>query len=285
MQVDVDRSAGFCFGVVEAIRQAEELLDAGEELYCLGQMVHNEEELKRLERKGLRYVSIGDFPHLRGRKVLIRAHGEPPETYKLAEEYGIELIDGTCPIVLKLQERIREAHESNPSGQIVIFGKPQHPEAIGLSGQTGHRSLIAEDEKELKKIDPSGPVRLYSQTTMDTDRFEKVKQELQTRMADPDLLKCKNTICGQMKRRKPALKEFARHHDALVFVSGKNSSNGKFLFSVAKEQNPRSHFISGKEEIDRSWFDEADTIGVSGATSTPQWLLEEIAEEIRNDSK
>ena len=282
MQVDVDRSAGFCFGVVEAIRQAEELLDAGEELYCLGQPVHNEEELKRLERKGLKYVSIGDFPHLRGKKVLIRAHGEPPETYRLAEDYGIELIDGTCPIVLKLQERIHQEHEADPSKQIVIFGKPQHPESIGLNGQTGHQSRIVEDEKELEKIDPSGPVSLYSQTTMDTDRFEKVKQELQSRMADPDLLKCKNTICGQMKRRKPALKEFAQNHDVIVFVSGKNSSNGKFLYSVAKEQNPRSHFISGKEEIDPGWFEKDDTIGVSGATSTPQWLLEEIAKEIRN---
>ena len=267
--------------MVEAIRQAEDLLDAGEELYCLGQMVHNEEELKRLERKGLQYVSIGDFPHLRGKKVLIRAHGEPPETYKLAEDYGIELIDGTCPIVLKLQKRIREAHESHPSEQIVIFGKPQHPESIGLNGQTGHQSLIAEDEKELKKINPSEPVTLYSQTTMDTDRFEKVKQELQTRMADPDLLKCKNTICGQMKRRKPALKEFARTHDVLVFVSGKNSSNGKFLYSVAKEQNRRSHFISAKEEIDPGWFEADDRVGVSGATSTPQWLLEDVAEHIR----
>lgn len=283
MIVNVDEHAGFCFGVVEAIRKAEEMLDAGKPLYCLGQMVHNEEELKRLERKGLRYVTKDDFPQLHGKTVLIRAHGEPPSTYALAEKYGVIILEATCPIVLKLQDRIRKEHEESET--IVIFGKKDHPESIGLKGQANSRTVIVEKEEDFdspdfdEKLD--GPVSLYSQTTMDTDRFEHVRSLLKQRMPNPQLLKSHNTVCGQMKRRKPALKEFARNHEVVVFVSGKKSSNGKFLYTVARDQNPQTYFISSAKELKKEWFKEIEKVGVSGATSTPQWLLSEVAEKIR----
>ncbi len=286
MTVNVDEHAGFCFGVVEAIRKAEEMLDAGKPLYCLGQMVHNEEELGRLEKKGLRYVTKDDFPKLSGETVLIRAHGEPPSTYALAEKHGVSILEATCPIVLKLQDRIKKEHDERET--IVIFGKKDHPEAIGLKGQAHGRTVIVEKEADFdsavfaEKLD--GSVSLYSQTTMDTDRFEHVRSLLKQRMQNPELLKSHNTICNQMKRRKPALKEFARNNDVVVFVSGKKSSNGKFLYSVAKEQNPQTYFVSSANELKKEWFTRAERVGVSGATSTPQWLLNEVAKKIRREA-
>lgn len=287
MIVNVDEHAGFCFGVVEAIRKAEEMLDAGKRLYCLGQMVHNEEELKRLEKKGLRYVSVDDFPRLTGGTVLIRAHGEPPSTYSLAEKYDIHILEATCPIVLKLQERIRKEHEQGKDDPVVIFGKANHPESIGLKGQANGRSIVVENEGELAsqihKVNLNGAVSLYSQTTMDSDRFDRMEELLKQKMKHPELLKGHNTICGQMKKRKPALKEFASRHEVVVFVSGKKSSNGKFLYSVAKAQNPRTYFVSLSKELKKEWFSGVEKVGVSGATSTPQWLLNEVAEVIRRE--
>ncbi|HKK10179.1 MAG TPA: 4-hydroxy-3-methylbut-2-enyl diphosphate reductase [Bacteroidales bacterium] len=287
MKVDIDEHAGFCFGVVEAIRKAEEMLDAGKRLYCLGQMVHNEEELKRLEKKGLRYVSVDDFPRLTGETVLIRAHGEPPSTYSLAEKYDINMLEATCPIVLKLQERIRREHEQEKDEPMVIFGKANHPESIGLKGQANGRSIVVENEEELAsqihKVNLNGAVSFYSQTTMDSDRFDRMEELLKQEMKHPELLKSHNTICGQMKRRKPALKKFASNQEVVVFVSGKKSSNGKFLYSVAKAQNPRTYFVSSAKELKMEWFLDAEKVGVSGATSTPQWLLNEVAEKIRKE--
>jgi 4-hydroxy-3-methylbut-2-enyl diphosphate reductase len=285
MEVTVDPNAGFCFGVREAINQSEALLDAGEQLFCLGQMVHNESELKRLEDKGLKYISTKDFPKLRGQKVLFRAHGEPPETYDLARKYGVEIIDATCPIVLKLQERIRKQFEtSGQSEDFFLFGKHNHPETIGLNGQTRNQLKVVTKLDDVEGLDLNRPVRLYSQTTMDPDIFRSIAEKLKAKAGTKIQVYAQNTICHEMKRRKPNLIEFVKRQDLVVFVAGSHSSNGRFFFSVAKENNPNTHFITSRDDIQSDWFQTSpERVGVSGATSTPQWLLWEVADYIRKN--
>lgn len=280
MKVEVDQNAGFCFGVVRAIEEAETLLQEQKALYCLGQMVHNEEELKRLEALGLVVVSKEDFDRLDGERVLIRAHGEPPTTYQKAQKHHIEIVDSTCPIVLKLQERIKKLKDTD--AQIVLYGKPSHPEVIGLNGQVNNRCVIIEKMEDLTQIDFSREVYLFSQTTMDADMYVMLKEEIAHRMHAGVAFHDNNTICGQMKNRKPKLKAFAKSKDVVVFVAGKNSSNGKFLFSVAHQENEKTYLVSNPEEVKKEWFYGVESVGVSGATSTPQWLMEKIAERIQN---
>ncbi len=279
LEVEVDKSAGFCFGVVEAIKSAEKVLENNTSLNCLGQIVHNEEEVRRLKEKGLNVISKDDFSSLKNKKVLIRAHGEPPETYQKAKENGIEVIDATCSIVLKLQNRISK--EDTEKTQVVIFGKKNHPEVIGLNGQSNNRCIIVEKLEDLDNLDFHKDIHLYAQTTMDVGVYEQVKQEIARRIDKENHFKSHNTICGQMKRRNPSLKAFVKDKDVVIFVAGKNSSNGKYLFSITKNENPNSYLVGNKEEIDEAWFKGVKKVGVSGATSTPQWLMNDIANHIR----
>ncbi len=279
MKVIVDESAGFCFGVVKAIETAEKQLAKQGSLLCLGQMVHNETEMTRLKQNGLKTIQHKDLTKNNGKQVLIRAHGEPPETYRKANESQVSLIDATCPIVLTLQKRI--AKHDPDKVQIVIFGKKQHPETIGLNGQTYNRGVIIESENDLEKIDFSKDVVLYSQTTMDYETFENLKKQIQHTMSANASFKSYNTICGQMKRRKPALIDFVKQHDVVLFVSGKHSSNGRFLFQTAKKYQPKTYLIGAKTDIDEEWLKGAQRVGVSGATSTPAWLLNDIAQHIK----
>jgi len=272
-------SAGFCFGVVQAINRAEQLLQKEDELYSLGQMVHNEEELRRLAGCGLQIVDKEDFAGLKGKPVIVRAHGEPPETYEKAREYDIHLIDATCPIVLKLQERIAKHDPENE--QVVIFGKEGHPETVGLNGQIGNRGIVVEGEKDIEKIDFQKNVMLYSQTTMDNDAFQKLEHLIRKRLAKQAALKSHNTICGQMKRRKPALIEFVKKYDVVLFVAGKNSSNGRFLYEMALKHQPATYKIRKADDICPEWLEKAERVGISGATSTPRWLLNQIAQHVK----
>ena len=279
MKVDVDDSAGFCFGVVKAIETAEKHLAEQDALLCLGQMVHNETEMTRLKRNGLKTIQHTDLSKYSGRQVLVRAHGESPETYRKASESQVSLIEATCPIVLKLQQRI--AKHDPDKVQIVIFGKKNHPETIGLNGQIANRGIIVESEKDIDKIDYSKNVVLYSQTTMDSEAFEALRDQIQSNMRNNASFKSHNTVCGQMKRRKPALIEFVKQHDVILFVSGKHSSNGRFLFHTAKQHQPETYMIGAKSDIDPAWLKGAERIGISGATSTPAWLLQEIAQHVK----
>lgn len=284
MKVTIDPDAGFCFGVSRAIEAAEKGLSAGEELYCLGDIVHNSGELERLKSKGLRIITHDDLPALQGKTVLIRAHGEPPETFETAKRYNITLIDATCPIVSKLQQRIRKSHEetAETGGSVLIYGKPGHAEVVGLVGQTGGKAFVVRKPEDLDNIHLSSPVHLYSQTTMDKEGLDAMAAEIRKRLREKgenDLF-VHNTICGQVSGRAPLVREFAKQHDIVIFVSGKKSSNGAWLFSLCLSENPRCYFISSKEEIQREWFRPGDSVGVTGATSTPPWLLEEAAREI-----
>ncbi|MEA3505062.1 MAG: 4-hydroxy-3-methylbut-2-enyl diphosphate reductase [Bacteroidota bacterium] len=286
MKVTVHNNSGFCFGVVEAIKTAEQKLDNGEELYCLGDIVHNEAEINRLSDAGLKIINHNDLKNLSGKKVLVRAHGEPPSTYQDIEKNNVTLVDATCPIVLKLQQKIKKASEefSSLEGQIVIYGKKGHPEVVGLNGQIGNKAIVITSEKDLDLIDFNKPVRLYSQTTMSAEIFEilaeKIFSKMQQVSKNPDFEK-NNTVCGQMKRRTPDLRLFAVQYDIILFVSGKKSSNGRYLYGIVKEQNDNTFFISNKDEIQKQWFVNVDSVGICGATSTPQWLMDEVADSVR----
>lgn len=287
MQVTVDKNSGFCFGVVYAIEMAEDELVSSGKLYCLGDIVHNDMEVKRLEDKGLEIIDHDDLAHLRDCKVLIRAHGEPPETYKTAIENNIQLIDASCPVVLKLQNRVKSAFDKTTeeeNGQIVILGKPGHAEVKGLIGQTEGEAILITTEEDLDKIDYSRPIHFYSQTTKSTELFYNLKEQIIARAKEHnnDIIVANDTICRQVSNRAPQMREFANEHDVIVFVAGRKSSNGKVLYGVCKEENEQSHFISSVEEIDFSWFNNAKSVGICGATSTPMWLMENTAEKIRN---
>jgi 4-hydroxy-3-methylbut-2-en-1-yl diphosphate reductase len=286
MKVTIDPDSGFCFGVNRAIQTAESELDAGNEVYCLGEMVHNQVQMDRLKAKGLKVITHADLPDLKGKQVLIRAHGEPPQTFRLADKLGIKLIDATCPIVTKLQQRIHESAESKESDdiQIVIFGKPKHAEVEGLVGNAADKAIVIGSESDFEKIDFSKPVRLFSQTTMDAERYQLITEKIQLRMTETgntDLV-INKSVCRQVSGRAPALREFASRHEVVIFVSGKNSANGAYLFGVCKAINDESYFISTIEDIDIQWFENKSSVGVTGATSTPGWQIDQVAEFIRN---
>lgn len=280
MKVEIDEKSGFCFGVVNAIGKAEETLKNEQKLYCLGDIVHNGMEIKRLEAAGLESIDRKKFFTLKNCKVLLRAHGEPPSTYEYAEANNIELIDGTCPVVLKLQERVKKAYDEmqEVNGQIVIFGKIGHAEVVSLDGQTKNQAIIIEDESDLEQVDPNRPAYLFSQTTKSLTKFQLLAQKLKERINEKVVIK--DTICRQVSNRVPRMKEFASIHDVIVFVGGRKSSNAKILFDVCKQTNPNSYFISSLEDIDMNWFQGKNSTGICGATSTPQWLMEEVAKII-----
>ncbi len=275
LQVTIDQDSGFCFGVVYAIDMAEEILEKDGYLYCLGDIVHNDEEVERLKAKGLRIIGHDQLKELHNEKVLIRAHGEAPETYKLALENNITLIDASCPVVLKLQNRIKTSYDENE--KILIFGKHGHAEVIGLQGQTNNNALVFQDIAELDNVELPGKFTLYSQTTKSTEKFYSIKNELLSRGYE---VKANDTICRQVSNRDKDLPAFVAKFDKVVFVSGRKSSNGKVLFEVCKKHNPDTYFISSPEELERSMFSPGDKVGIAGATSTPMWLMEQVKTEL-----
>ncbi|MCH4156918.1 MAG: 4-hydroxy-3-methylbut-2-enyl diphosphate reductase [Muribaculaceae bacterium] len=279
--IEIDKGSGFCFGVVTAIRKAEEELDKTGHLYCLGDIVHNSNEVDRLRRKGLETITHEQLKNLHNVKVLLRAHGEPPETYRIAKENGIEIIDATCPVVLQLQRRIHAAYNSseNPHPQIVIYGKNGHAEVNGLVGQTNGEAIVVEDISGLDKVDFSRDIALYSQTTKSLQGFKKIVDEIAVRKHD-NSFKGYDTICRQVANRINQIREFARSHQLILFVCGSKSSNGKILFAECKSVNPSSHLISNETEIDSRWLEGKDQIGICGATSTPMWLMNQVKDYV-----
>jgi len=285
MKVTIDANSGFCFGVVFAIQMAEDELNTNGTLYCLGDIVHNNMEVERLQSKGLKIINHEEFRNLKNTKVLIRAHGEPPETYRIAIENNIELIDASCPVVLKLQNRIRNGFEHLGEGQLVVYGKPGHAEVNGLVGQTNGKAIIVESMEDLDLLDFTRPIQFFSQTTQPTSGFSEMLAEIRRRMQASGsesslMLEANDTLCRQVSNREPQLREFSERHDVVLFVSGKKSSNGKVLFEVCKEINPRTYFVSTKEEVDPSWFQGDESVGICGATSTPMWLMEDVARSL-----
>jgi 4-hydroxy-3-methylbut-2-enyl diphosphate reductase len=287
LKVVIDSNSGFCFGVVYAIQMAEDELDLNGKLYCLGDIVHNNMEVDRLKRKGLEIIDHQQLKNLSDCKVLIRAHGEPPETYQIALKNNIELIDASCPVVLKLQNRVNNSYNKS-DGQIVIYGEEGHAEVNGLVGQTDGKAIVVKTKEDLSKIDFSRPVVLFSQTTKSTAGFQKMKEmisesiHLHKGSIEEEDLTLNDTLCRQVSNREPHMKKFSADHDVIVFVSGKKSSNGKALFSVCQSINPNSYFVSSAEELNSQWFVSADSVGICGATSTPAWLMEEVKSTIEN---
>lgn len=284
MIVDIDKKSGFCFGVINAIREAENELSAAGKLYCLGDIVHNGKEVERLEKMGLKSISKEEFFTLKNCKVLIRAHGEPPETYEYARNNNVELIDATCPVVITLQERVKKSHDTHADkeGQIVIYGKKGHAEIIGLNGQTGNNAIVIESIGEVDKIDMSRPVSLYSQTTKRVEDFHAIADLVKTKIQPGVPLEIKDTICRQVSNRVPHLRGFAQKYDVVLFVAGKKSSNGQYLYTICKEENPHSYIVSEIAELDEKWFENVESVGICGATSTPEWLMEEFAQWVNS---
>lgn len=283
IKVEIDEGSGFCFGVVTAIHKAEEELAKGETLYCLGDIVHNSREVDRLKTMGLITINREEFKQLKNAKVLLRAHGEPPETYMIARENKIEIIDATCPVVLRLQKRIRQGYlaDSDEEKQIVIYGKSGHAEVLGLVGQTDGKAIVIEKAEEAKKLDLNKSIRLFSQTTKSLDEFQEIVEYFKQHISPEATFEYYDTICRQVANRMPKLREFAATHDLIFFVSGKKSSNGKMLFEECLKVNANSHLIDNEKEIDPSLLQNVKSIGVCGATSTPKWLMEKIYNDIR----
>lgn len=277
MKIEIDQGSGFCFGVTRAINKAEEELAQRNTLYCLGDIVHNGKECDRLKKMGLITIGHEEFEHLQNTKVLLRAHGEPPETYHKAQENGIEIIDATCPVVLNLQERIRKEYASLKSDekQIVIYGKKGHAEVLGLVGQTEGKAIVIETPEDISKLDLGKDISLYSQTTKPLDGFREIVEYIGTHIAPTATFKYYDTICRQVANRMPHIREFASRHDVILFVCGKKSSNGRVLFNECKNINPRAYMIDSADEIDFTWLDDCNSVGICGATSTPKWLMEE----------
>ena len=281
LQIEIDNGSGFCFGVTTAIRKAEEELAKGNKLYCLGDIVHNGMEVERLHEQGLITIDHEQLRTLHDAKVLLRAHGEPPETYEIARQNNIEIIDATCPVVLALQSRIKRKWSDSPAAQTVIFGKKGHAEVLGLVGQTHGEAIVVESLDDVKrKLDFSKDINLYSQTTKNLDEYRRIVDYIQNNISPTAAFKSFDTICRQVANRMPHIAEFAAHHDVILFVSGRKSSNGHALFTRCKEVNVNSHLIEREEEIDYSWFQGANTVGICGATSTPKWLMEECRDAI-----
>lgn len=275
LKIEIDNNSGFCFGVVYAIEMAEEILDEQKYLYCLGDIVHNDEEVKRLEKKGLKIIDHAALASLKQEKILIRAHGEPPSTYKLALENNLELIDASCPVVLKLQNRIRKDYEK--SDHIFIYGKHGHAEVLGLRGQTNNEAIVFQDLAELDIDSLPKKITLYSQTTKSVDKFHEISAKLSAAGIEVD---ANDTICRQVSNRDEDLRKFARNSDIIIFVSGTKSSNGKVLYNVCKSQNENTYFVSNADDLEEKWFQPDKTVGICGATSTPRWLMEDIKERI-----
>ena len=283
IKVEIDEGSGFCFGVVTAIHKAEEELAKGETLYCLGDIVHNSREVERLKAMGLITINRDEFRQLRNAKVLLRAHGEPPETYQIAHKNNIEIIDATCPVVLRLQKRSKQEFrkEDFEAKQIVIYGKNGHAEVLGLVGQTGGQAIVIESAEEAKKLDFTKSIRLFSQTTKSLDEFQEIVEYIKLHISPDATFEYYDTICRQVANRMPNLREFAATHDLIFFVSGKKSSNGKMLFEECLKVNANSHLIDNEKEIDPSLLRNVESIGVCGATSTPKWLMEKIHDHIQ----
>lgn len=282
MIVEIDQKSGFCFGVLNAIGKAEETLNTEGMLYSLGHIVHNELEVKRLQEIGLKTINHDEFFQLKDCKVLIRAHGEPPSTYEYARQNNITLIDATCPVVLKLQQRVKKASESmnELDGQVVIFGHRGHAEVTGLAGQTNDQSIIIDNPEDYQNIDLSRPLVVFSQTTKSVDDFRKLTENIKNH-GHSNKIEVHDTICRQVSNRVPHLQDFAIRYDLVVFVGGLHSSNARVLFDVCKKQNDRSYFVSSPDELHAEWFSGVNTVGVCGATSTPQWLMGKVAEKIK----
>jgi len=285
MIIEIDKNSGFCFGVVEAIRKAEETLQQQEVLYCLGDIVHNDAEVERLTQKGLITIDHERYFTMKDTTVLLRAHGEPPSTYQYALQNNIHLIDATCPVVLRLQQRIRKGSESdtNDSTQFVIYGKKNHAEVNGLVGQTKGKAIVIENFDEIDRIDFTRPIELYSQTTKDLEGFHLLADELKRRAVNVSV-NIHDTVCRQVANRIPAIRRFSARFGLIIFVSGQKSSNGKMLFHICQSVNQNSKFISSLGEIDEQWITDIDSVGICGATSTPKNLLEDVAEAIRQMS-
>ena len=280
LQIEIDNGSGFCFGVTTAIKKAEEELAAGKTLYCLGDIVHNGMECERLKQLGLVTINHEEMKQLHGVKVLLRAHGEPPSTYEMARENDIEIIDATCPVVLQLQRRIKKQYDACPEAQIVIFGKPGHAEVLGLVGQTESKAIVIANVEEVKRLDFTRDIYLYSQTTKSLDEFHRIIEYIQEHISPDATFKSFDTICRQVANRMPNISTFAARHDLVLFVCGRKSSNGKVLFNECKSVNPNSYLIEGPEEIKKEWLDGVRTIGICGATSTPKWLMEQCRDAI-----
>jgi len=275
LEVHIDDHSGFCFGVVYAIEMAEEILDEQGYLYCLGDIVHNDEEVNRLTKKGLKIINHEDLKELRDQKVLIRAHGEPPSTYQLAINNNLTLIDASCPVVLKLQNRIKNSFDKDET--IYIYGKHGHAEVIGLLGQTSNKAVVFQDISELDLATLPKNITLYSQTTKSTDKFYEINEILKQNGIS---VNTNDTICRQVSNRDKELRAFADRFDKIIFVSGTKSSNGKVLYNVCKEKNPNTFFVSNADQIKPDWFNPNETVGICGATSTPMWLMEQVREKI-----
>lgn len=280
MKIEIDSGSGFCFGVTTAITKAETELSDGNILYCLGDIVHNGMECKRLKRMGLITINHDEMKRLHDVKVLLRAHGEPPETYALAEENNIEIIDATCPVVLQLQRRIKRQYDANPEAQIVIFGKPGHAEVLGLVGQTNGTAKVIAHFDDVKSLDMNRDTYLYSQTTKSLDEFHRIIEYIQQHISRDAKFESFDTICRNVANRMPNISSFAARHDLVLFVCGRKSSNGQVLFDECHSVNPNSYQVESPDEIKGEWLHGVDTIGICGATSTPKWLMEECRDRI-----
>ena len=287
MQVEIDKNSGFCFGVVRAIKAAEKQLQQHKPLYCLGDIVHNNEEVNRLATLGLKIISHDDFQRLTNTEVMIRAHGEPPQSYQTAQKNNLSLMDATCPVVLKLQKDIKNSFEAEEfqDGQILIFGKAGHAEVIGLLGQTQNKGLVISSLSDIDKIDYHRPAKLYSQTTQSVEEYQAIVQTIQEKYAqigNQALFHYYDTICYRVANRAKEIRDFASKYDKVIFVSGEKSSNGLYLFDICKEINPHSYFIYRQEQLNNIPFNIKDKVGICGATSTPMWLMQAIAEKIKH---
>ena len=281
LQIEIDSGSGFCFGVTTAIKKAEEELASGNTLYCLGDIVHNGMECERLRQMGLVTINHNKLAQLYDVKVLLRAHGEPPATYELARRNNIEIIDATCPVVLKLQKRIKEQYEAPvPGASIVIFGKRGHAEVLGLVGQTQGSAIVIENFDEVTRLDFSHDIYLYSQTTKSLSEFHRIIDYIQQHIAPGATFRSYDTICRSVANRMPSISQFATRHDLILFVCGRKSSNGKVLFGECLRVNPNTHLIEGPDEIRPEWLEGIGTVGICGATSTPKWLMEQCRDAI-----
>ncbi len=282
MQVEIDAGSGFCFGVVTAIGKAEQAIGSGQRVFSLGDIVHNAEEQHRLEKLGLHTIDHQGIAQVSEGTVLVRAHGEPPSTYQRLKECGVPYIDATCPVVARLQKRVKEAYAKmrEVNGQVVILGKRGHAEVVGLTGQVGDDCTVVESVADLSQVDFTRPVTLLSQTTQSLELFGEIADEIRRRSTNPDNIVIQDTICRQVANREQGLREFAARFDVVIFVCGRKSSNGKVLYGVCRSTNPRSYCVESESEIQNEWLADAQSVGVCGATSTPAWLMQQVAQYI-----